>query len=352
MTDDTADKLRSLAIDRSAEAPAGGKRRRAMSPYILAGAMLVLLIGASGGAWLAVRSSGPATAAAESTQVAAQSTSQSSQASTSSAPAQTSSPVRGGRLVASGYVTARRQATASAEITGRIVEVLVEEGDVVEEGQILGRLDSVRAEIDLELAEASALAAEAAQDRIAADLREARRVLDRTQRLSESSVYSEAEMTANRARVESLEAQLRGAEAQTNIARLQVDRQRDFVDRHLVRAPFPGVVVAKNAQAGEIVSPASAGGGFTRTGIATVVDMDSLEIEVDVNESSINQVSADQPVEAVLDAYPDWRIPSHVIAIIPTADRSRATIQVRVGFDELDPRILPDMAARVTFLED
>jgi RND family efflux transporter MFP subunit len=222
----------------------------------------------------------------------------------------------------------------------------------VEAGEVIARLDSVRAEIDLELAEARAVAAQALADQIDADLREARRVLARTERLETSSVFAEAALTADRARVESLDAQLRGAQAQLEIARLEVESQRDYVDRHLVRAPFAGVVVARNAQAGEIISPVSAGGGFTRTGVATIVDMSSLEIEVDVNEGSIDQVAPGQPVEALLDAYPDWRIPARVLAIIPTADRSKATIKVRIAFDELDPRIFPDMAARVSFAEE
>jgi RND family efflux transporter MFP subunit len=117
-----------------------------------------------------------------------------------------------------------------------------------------------------------------------------------------------------------------------------------------VRAPFGGIVVSKDAQRGEMVSPVSAGGGFTRTGIATIVDMASIEIEVDVNESYIARVKTGQPVTAVLDAYPDWQIPAKVRTVIPTADRQKATVKVRATFDRLDPRILPDMAVKVTFL--
>jgi RND family efflux transporter MFP subunit len=117
----------------------------------------------------------------------------------------------------------------------------------------------------------------------------------------------------------------------------------------IIRAPFDGVVTTKNAQPGEMISPVSAGGGFTRTGIGTIVDMSSLEIEIDVNESYINRVQAGQPVEATLDAYPDWKVPCKVIAIVPTADRQKSTVRVRVGFDELDSRLLPQMAVKVAF---
>jgi len=120
----------------------------------------------------------------------------------------------------------------------------------------------------------------------------------------------------------------------------------------VIRAPFSGVALSKDAQPGEMVSPVSAGGGFTRTGISTIVDMRSLEIEVDVNESYINRVTARQPVTAVLDAYPDFEIPAKVIAVVPTADRQKATVLVRIGFNQLDPRILPDMGVKVTFLRE
>jgi RND family efflux transporter MFP subunit len=120
----------------------------------------------------------------------------------------------------------------------------------------------------------------------------------------------------------------------------------------IIRAPFDGVITTKDAQPGEMISPVSAGGGFTRTGIGTIVDMTSLEIEIDVNESYINRVEPSQPVEATLDAYPNWKIPCKVIAIIPTANRDKSTVKVRVGFDQLDPRILPDMSVKVAFRDN
>jgi len=259
---------------------------------------------------------------------------------------------RGSGLVASGYVVARRQATVSAEITGRISEVLIEEGAVVSQGEVLARLDDERARLDLDLLTAQANSANARIRSLIAQRDEADTQLTRTQRLIETGFASEAALTSVQSQRDSLNAQLRAARADAAAAQARIASQEDFIDRHIVRAPFAGVVIAKNAQVGEILSPVSAGGGFTRTGVATLVDMESLELEVDVNEGQIQRVSAGQSVEAVLDAYPDWRIPAQVEAIIPTADRARATIQVRVALIERDARILPDMAARVTFLED
>lgn len=150
-------------------------------------------------------------------------------------------------------------------------------------------------------------------------------------------------------RIELLTARYNSAMADARVAEVAVQRQTEFVERHRVRAPFAGVIIAKNAQAGEILSPSSGGGEFTRTGVATLVDMTSLEVEVDVNEGQIADIRSGQAATIILDAYTDWSIPGEVIAIIPTANRDRATIQVRVGFKERDPRILPQMAAKVTF---
>jgi len=239
----------------------------------------------------------------------------------------------------------------SAEITGRIREVLIEEGAVVAAGDVLARLDDERARLDLDLYEAQAQATDARVQSLLAQRGEAQVQLERAERLVGAGYATEASITALQAQRDSLGSQLAAARADAAAARARLASQVDFVDRHVVRAPFAGAVIAKNAQVGEILSPVSAGGGFTRTGIATLVDMESLELEVDVNEGQIQRVAAGQPVEAVLDAYPDWRIPARVEAIIPTADRARATIQVRVALLERDGRVLPDMAARVTFLE-
>lgn len=250
--------------------------------------------------------------------------------------ASTSAPssVSAGSLVASGYVVARRQATVAAEVTGRVLEIRVEEGDRVRRGQVLAVLEPTLARADASSARANAEAAEA-------DLSEARRVLARTESLATQGFASDAALTAARSRAAQ-------AEAQYNAARSNANRAAAQLDRYEIRAPFSGVVVNKAAQPGEIISPMSAGGGFTRTGLCTIVDMDSLEVEVDVAEAYISRVQPGQAVDAVLDAYPDVTFPAHVIATIPAADRSRATVRVRVGFNQLDARILPEMAVKVS----
>jgi len=254
-------------------------------------------------------------------------------------------------LNASGYVTARRQATVSSKFTGKVMEVLIEEGMQVDEGQVLARLDDSNLATSYALAEAQLQSARTALEETRALLVEARSNYKRTLNLAERGLSSQAEMDRARAQADSLAAQLERKQADVRVAEKQLDVYRQELDDTVIRAPFAGVVVAKNAQPGEMISPISAGGGFTRTGIGTIVDMGSLEIEIDVNEAYINRVEPGQKVVATLDAYPDWAIPAHVIAIIPTADRQKATVEVRVGFDELDPRILPDMGVKVAFQE-
>jgi RND family efflux transporter MFP subunit len=344
---DRRSQLESLSIDR--DAPEG----RSGVPIGVTVIIALVVAGLSaGGTWYLTggTASEPGAPPAEPARPPAGEPATPSPSAPSPAPSDTRAPRTSG-LVATGYVVARRQATVSAEITGRISDVLVEEGTVVEDGQVVARLDDERARIQLDLLEAQRDAAASRTRSLIAQLAEARRVLERAERLAEREIGSEAAVTAARAQADSLTAQIEAARADYQAAAAQVASQEDLIDRHVVRAPFAGVVVAKNAQVGEILSPASAGGGFTRTGVATLVDMASLEIEVDVNEGQIGRVSPGQRVEARLDAYPDWRIPAHVEAIIPTADRARATIQVRVAFDERDDRILPEMAARVIFVE-
>ncbi len=252
-------------------------------------------------------------------------------------------------LNASGYVTARRQATVSSKFTGKVMEVLIEEGMEVEKNQVLARLDDANVATSYALAEAQLRASETSRKETRALLSEARAIFRRTQNLVERGLASQAEMDRARAGSESLSAQMERKQADVGVAEKQLDVYRQQREDTIIRAPFAGVVVAKNAQPGEMISPNSAGGGFTRTGIGTIVDMESLEVEIDVNETYINRVKAGQKIIATLDAYPDWSIPCYVIAIIPTADRQRATVAVRVGFDELDPRILPDMGVKVAF---
>ena len=255
-------------------------------------------------------------------------------------------------LNASGYITARRVATVSSQITGLITEVRVEEGMLVEEGQVLARLDDELARVDFDLAEARLASQRAFVDNVTANLAEAKRVYERATQLRKENLVSEAQLTEAAARFDALTADLKRARSDIDVLELEVQRQQERLDDHVIRAPYAGVVTVKNAQTGEIVSPGSAGGGFTRTGICTIVDMDSLEIEVDVNESFIGRVFSGQRVIANLDAYPDWDIAAAVIAIIPTADRAKATVRVRIGIETRDPRILPDMGVKVAFLQE
>ncbi len=252
-------------------------------------------------------------------------------------------------LNASGYVVARRQATVSAKTTGKMAEVLVEEGMKVTAGQVLARLDAVNVEASLQLVEAQSAAAKVALTETRVRLEQAQREFRRVSELAKIKVASESDLDRADAELKSLQARLEKQHADITVDERQVAVLKQQLDDMVIRAPFSGVVTTKDAQPGEMVSPISAGGGFTRTGICTIVDMDSLEIEVDVNESFINRVQAGQAVESVLDAYADWKIPSKVIAIIPTADRQKATVKVRVGFEKLDPRILPQMGVKVAF---
>ncbi len=252
-------------------------------------------------------------------------------------------------LDGSGYITARRMATVSAELTGRVIDVLVEEGMQVEKGQVLARLDDALAVVNLKLAQAQANASKARILSAEANFREAERVLNRVSKLQSNNFSSEARLTNSILNVETSKAELARAKADYEVANLEVSRQQERLNDHTIRAPFSGVVTIKNAQPGEIIAPGSAGGGFTRTGICTIVDMTSLEIEVDVNEAFIGRVSTDQKVVANLDAYPDWDIPASVIAIIPTANRDKATVRVRIRIEVNDQRILPDMGVKVAF---
>ena len=254
-------------------------------------------------------------------------------------------------LNASGYVTARRRATVSSKITGKIVDVNVEEGMAVKEGQVLARLDDSQYRASLALAEAQAESARRNVKESEVRLEEARLALERAQRLAADRLNTPADLDTARAQVDSFVARIDAGREQVRVAERQIDVERTNLDNTIVRAPFSGIAVSKDAQPGEMVSPNSAGGGFTRTGICTLVDMRSLEIEVDVNETYINRVEDKQPVTAVLNAYPDWQIPAHVITTVPKADRQKATVLVRIGFEALDPRILPDMGVKVTFMK-
>ncbi len=319
------DTLESLKIDRGADAGryAVGAGKRWRKPAIIVGVVLVLAFLMFGrGKPLEVE-----TAVAEPPSAA------------------------GAVLNASGYVTARRIATVASRTTGQLVEVTFEEGAIVKSGEVLARLDdsAVRAAWKLAVAQRDAAGRELAELQVRFD--EAARTRDRTMALLERKLVSQSAADAAAADVAALQARLAVARSNVQVAGARVAQQQQQLDDLVIRAPFAGVIVSKAAQPGEMVSPISAGGGFTRTGIATVVDMESLEIEVDVNESYINRVVADMAVEAVLDAYEDVTFAAHVIAIVPTADRQKATVRVRIGFNQLDPRILPDMGVKVRFLD-
>lgn len=266
-----------------------------------------------------------------------------------------------GVLNASGYVTPRRRATIAAKITGRVTSVLFDEGTRVSEGQLLATLDDSDARRALDSAKADRDSSQAAIADYQVQLRNAEIQLRRTQQLVKDGVQPQSSLDDAVTNADSLRAKIELAKQQVVAADARIREQQQAVDNCTIRAPFSGIVVSKDAQVGEMVSPISAGGGFTRTGIATIVDLHSNEIEVDVSEAYIAKVQQNQGVDAILDAYPDWVIPAKVRTVIPTADRQKATVKVRISFADKDhknlidpatePRILPDMGVKVTFLE-
>ncbi len=270
---------------------------------------------------------------------------------TAVAVAASSQPVGGSVLDATGYVVARRQATVSSKATGKVMEVLIEEGVIVKKDQLLARLDDSIPRAQYELSASQLRAAEASLAELRVSLKQAHLDLNRTQGLARRNLASQADLDRDSLSVEALIARLDRARMDIIVSDRAMAVQRQVLDDMQIRAPFAGVVIAKAAQPGEMISPVSAGGGFTRTGICTIVDMDSLEIEVDVNESYINRVHSGQPVQATLNAYPDDHYPAEVIAIIPAADRNKATVRVRVALSARDERVLPDMGVRVAFLD-
>jgi RND family efflux transporter MFP subunit len=253
-------------------------------------------------------------------------------------------------LDASGYVVARRQATVASKITGKMVELDIEEGDHVKEGQVIARLDDTNLRAALNAARAALDYARSGLAETEVNLKNARRDYERQKSLLGGHFVSQSAVDNSQTTMDALAAQLATQHSNVEVAQRNIDLAQRNLDDTVVRAPFSGVVTVKAAQPGEIVSPISAGGGFTRTGIGTIVDMESLEIQVDVNENFINRVEPGQKVTAKLNAYPDWQLPGHVIAVIPTADRSKGTVTVRIAVDGKDPRVLPEMGVRVAFL--
>ena len=327
---DNQELLGQLRIDRSEpEAGAGSGRRR-----WLVGGLVALMLLVTGALWFALagRAGLPV--------------------HTVMAQPATSGGASSSVLDATGYVSARRRATVSAQITGTLTDVLIEEGDHVASGQVLGRLDDTAQRAALAQAQAQWHSAEALLVERQVQMAQSERDLRRAEDLVRSKLVSQQAVEQARTLVGAQSAEVQAQRRQIDLSAANVRSAQVQLGYCTVRAPFAGVVIAKAAQVGEIISPFSAGGGFTRTGIGTIVDMDSLEIEVDVNESYINRVQPGQPVKSVLNAYPDWEIPSHVIAIIPTADRAKATVKVRIGPDLKDSRIVPDMGVRVSFLEE
>jgi HlyD family secretion protein len=323
---DTSDDLSALKIEREPLDASGGRWGKWLF-------LLIVIGGAGAGAWYWLNRERPV----EVEVVAVNERAAGTQASV---------------LNASGYVTARRRATVSSKVTGKVIEVNVEEGMAVREGQVLARLDDSTLQAALRLYRAQLEAAKRQIPESEVRLEQARVMLRRQERLRSEGLNTPNDIDNAKAEVDSLVARIASAQEQVKVAESQIAMQQTAIDDTVIRAPFSGVAISKDAQAGEMVSPVSAGGGFTRTGISTIVDMRSLEIEVDVNESYINRVRSGQPVTAVLDAYPDWQIPANVITLVPTADRQKATVLVRIGFKQLDPRILPDMGVKVTFLRE
>ncbi|MGV8959897.1 MAG: efflux RND transporter periplasmic adaptor subunit [Stenotrophomonas sp.] len=324
----SAELLKELRIDRKAAPPPSSPRR---GRWIALVALVVIVLGVL--AWLLLGRAKPV------------------DVSTAPVVAIGQNNASASVLDASGYVVARRMATVSAKITGKVREVMIEEGMRVEEGQIMATLDPIDSNAQRNLAAAQLASAKSQLGALQAQIKQADAEAQRLQTLVAQQLVSRSQFDQAIAQRDSLRAQLVTAQRNTTVASDGLAIADLGVDNNIVRAPFSGVVTAKAAQPGEIVSPLSAGGGFTRTGIGTIVDMDSLEIEVDVGEAYIGRVQPQMPVEATLNAYPDWKIPGHVIAIIPTADRGKATVKVRVALDLKDPRIVPEMGVRVSFLE-
>jgi RND family efflux transporter MFP subunit len=330
MTNDKSSLLNQLKIDRSNDTEdEGGSRRMLWIGAVIAAAVI-------GGAifWF-TRPTGIPVKVAVAREVAG------------------SGPSRGAStLDASGYIVARRQATVSSKITGRVLQVLIEEGQRVEKDEVIARIDDANTRAALAQAQAQLGQAKANEYAAKVALENALPTFERNKKQIEQGVISAQTFDSAKAAYDAAETAYAVSQRAVEVASAVLANAQQNQNDTVIRAPYPGVVTVRAAQAGEIVSPMSAGGGFTRTGIGTIVDMDSLELEVDVSENFINRVKPQQPASVKLNAYPDWEIPAEVIAVIPTADRAKATVKVRIGFKVKDPRILPEMGARVSFLND
>jgi len=321
--------LNQLRIDRGSESAPSGRA------WIWLTAALVILAAAGVAVWMWARPTGVPV-----------------QIATARAIAGDGGGAAGSILDASGYVVARRQATVASKITAKMVALEIEEGDHVKAGQIIAKLDDTNIRAALNQASAQLDYAKASLTETQVNLTNAQRDYDRQKSLLQGHFVSQAAVDNAQTSVDALRAQLATQRSNVDVVARAVSIAERNLDDTIVRAPFSGIVTVKAAQPGEMVSPVSAGGGFTRTGIGTIVDMDSLEIQVDVNENFINRVRPAQQASAKLNAYPDWQIPAHVIAVIPTADRSKGTVTVRIALDQKDARILPEMGVRVSFLDN
>lgn len=244
--------------------------------------------------------------------------------------------VGGSGITANGYVVARTRASVSARIVGRLEYLRVSEGSRVRRGEILARIESGDYEAALNAARASVAQFEA-------QLRQARREVERAGALGQQQLVPVSQVEDAQTAVEVTSAQLASARAQAKLAEVNLENTR-------VRAPFDGTVLRKDAEVGEIVAPSSAGGGLTRTAIVTMANLATLEVEVDVNEAYIAQIRNGQRCRITLDAYPDTSFAGRVRQVVPTADRQKATVQVKVSILDRDARILPEMGAKVVFV--
>jgi RND family efflux transporter MFP subunit len=255
-------------------------------------------------------------------------------------------------LTADGYVVARTKASVSSKVPGRLAYLGVEEGDRVREGAVIARLEAAEYEAAVRQTASEMLAADATVIEAAAQLTQAERALERAQRLHADSLIAEQRYEDAVTALATARARLRAAEARREAARQANASTQASLDNTIIRAPFSGTVLRKDAEVGEVVAPAVAGGGLTRGAVVTMADLSTLEVEVDINEAYIGSIRDDQPAEIVLDAYPGVTFSGHVRQIVPTADRQKATVLVRVAIDSDDPRILPEMGARVVFQEN
>lgn len=241
----------------------------------------------------------------------------------------------GAGISANGYVVARTKASVSSKILGRLAWVGITEGSLVRSGQVIARLEASDYRAGLLAARANIAQGEA-------QVVQAQRDLKRAQALRSQGLLPESELENVQTRLQVASAQLNAARAQAGVAEANLENTN-------VRAPFTGTVLRKDAEVGEIVAPSSAGGGLTRTAIVTMADLTTLEVEVDVNEAYIAQVTNGQPARITLDAYPDTSFSGRVRQVVPTADRQKATVLVKVSILDRDPRILPEMGAKVVF---